>query len=174
MDLSPAKPLRPCHEPLSCGWRQHRRARRLQRRRTRRLMMRTAISRTKAMLAGVCAAIALAACSPPSDTAVAQQPSESPADRKHAVPSLIAERSEVTPGDVFLGALKLDLEDTWHVYWRNPGDSGLKPEVQWTLPEGIKTGDFKWPAPHAIRLATLMNYGYEHQLILPFEVTVPA
>ncbi|MDP3738674.1 MAG: protein-disulfide reductase DsbD family protein, partial [Hyphomonadaceae bacterium] len=92
----------------------------------------------------------------------------------HTNASLIAERSAVAPGDTFLGALKLDLEDPWHVYWMNPGDSGLPPAVSWTLPEGVQAGDFKWPAPHAIPLATLMNYGYEHQLVLPVEFKVPA
>ncbi|HEY7799405.1 MAG TPA: protein-disulfide reductase DsbD domain-containing protein, partial [Hyphomonadaceae bacterium] len=89
---------------------------------------------------------------------------------------LISERAAVAPGDLFLVAANFDLdEDGWHVYWKNPGDSGLPPEVRkWTLPEGVEAGGFKWPAPHAIPLATLMNYGYEHELVLPFEVNVPA
>jgi thiol:disulfide interchange protein DsbD len=94
---------------------------------------------------------------------------------ERADPSLIAERAAVKPGDTFLAALKLKLEDTWHVYWKNPGDSGQAPEVlDWKLSEGLEVADFKWPAPHAIPLATLMNYGYEHELVLPFEVRVPA
>lgn len=93
----------------------------------------------------------------------------------HAEASLIAERTTVVPGDRFMAALKLDLDEGgWHVYWKNPGDSGLPPEIsKWTLPEGVNAGDFHWPAPHAIPLATLMNYGYEHEVVLPFEVSVP-
>ena len=89
---------------------------------------------------------------------------------------LISERAAVAPGDIFLVAANFDLdEDGWHVYWKNPGDSGLAPEVKkWTLPEGVEAGAFKWPAPHAIPLATLMNYGYEHQVVLPMEFKVPA
>jgi thiol:disulfide interchange protein/DsbC/DsbD-like thiol-disulfide interchange protein len=93
---------------------------------------------------------------------------------KHAEPSLIAERAAVSPGDTFLGALRLKLDDTWHVYWKNPGDSGLPPQAKWSLPEGVAAGDFKWPAPEAIQIATLMNYGYEHELVLPAEFTIPA
>ncbi len=93
----------------------------------------------------------------------------------HAVAELIAERSVVAPGDTFLAALYLDLDEGgWHVYWKNPGDSGLPPAVSWTLPEGSEAGEFIWPAPHAIPLTTLMNYGYEHELVLPVEITVPA
>lgn len=93
---------------------------------------------------------------------------------EQAQPSLIAERAAVAPGDTFLGALKLTLNDTWHVYWKNPGDSGLAPVATWKLPEGVTVGDFKWPAPEAIPLATMMNFGYEHQLVLPAEFKVPA
>ncbi len=89
--------------------------------------------------------------------------------------SLISERAAVVPGDDFLVAANFDLdEDGWHIYWKNPGDSGLAPEVRsWTLPEGVEAGGFKWPAPHAIPLETLMNYGYEHQVVLPMQFEVP-
>ncbi|MDZ4761889.1 MAG: protein-disulfide reductase DsbD family protein [Alphaproteobacteria bacterium] len=98
-----------------------------------------------------------------------------PVKTGHAEAELIAERGAVVGGDQFLGALKLDLEGGgWHVYWKNVGDSGLPPEIEWTLPDGVEIGEFVWPAPHAIPLTTLMNYGYERQLVLPFQVTVPA
>jgi thiol:disulfide interchange protein DsbD len=97
-----------------------------------------------------------------------------PVKTGHATADLIAERAAVVPGDQYLGALKLDLQDGWHVYWKNPGDSGEPPQIEWTLPDGVKAGEFSWPAPHAIPIATLMNYGYEHQVVLPFQVNVPS
>jgi thiol:disulfide interchange protein DsbD len=97
-----------------------------------------------------------------------------PVKTGHATAELIAEHAAVVPGDQYLGALKLDLEDGWHVYWKNPGDSGEPPEIEWTLPDGVTAGAFTWPAPHAIPIATLMNYGYEHQVVLPFQVNIPA
>ncbi len=112
------------------------------------------------------------ACLP---TAFAQSVGAQPVRTEHTEASIISERSSVVPGDRFMAALKLDLDEGgWHVYWKNPGDSGLPPEIDWTLPEGAATGEFMWPAPHAIPLATLMNYGYEHELVLPFEITIPA
>jgi thiol:disulfide interchange protein len=106
--------------------------------------------------------------------AIAGVANAQPVKTGHAEASLIAERAAAAPGDQFLGALKLDLEGGgWHVYWKNVGDSGLPPQIEWTLPEGVTIGDFVWPAPHAIPLATLMNYGYEHQLVLPFQITLP-
>lgn len=90
----------------------------------------------------------------------------------HAEGTLVFERAAATPGDTFLGALKLDLADGWHVYWKNPGDSGLPPVATWAPSPGVTFGDFRFPAPHAIPLATLMNYGYEHQLVLPFQIEI--
>jgi hypothetical protein len=99
---------------------------------------------------------------------------QEPDNKKHSKPSLIAEHAAVSPGGTFLGALKLEIDDTWHVYWKNPGDSGLPPKADWSLPEGVSVGNFKWPAPEAIPVATLMNYGYAHKLVLPAEFTIPA
>jgi thiol:disulfide interchange protein/DsbC/DsbD-like thiol-disulfide interchange protein len=93
----------------------------------------------------------------------------------HAEASIISERAAIAPGDRFMAALKLDIEEGgWHVYWKNPGDSGLPPRIDWTLPEGVAIGDFLWPAPEAVPFGGLMNYGYKSELILPFEITVPA
>ena len=92
----------------------------------------------------------------------------------HAEGTLVFERSAATPGDSFLGALKLDLAEGWHVYWKNPGDSGLPPTAEWTPSPGVTFGDFRFPAPHAIPLATLMNYGYEQQVVLPFQIQIAA
>ena len=43
---------------------------------------------------------------------------------------LIAERERVEPGETLYAAIKMELDDGWHVYWRNAGDAGLPPEVR--------------------------------------------
>jgi thiol:disulfide interchange protein/DsbC/DsbD-like thiol-disulfide interchange protein len=123
------------------------------------------LSRAKIWLAAVALSVAALSCP------AAAQPT---AKSDHAEGTLVFERSAATPGDSFQGALKLDLADGWHVYWRNPGDSGLPPTATWTSAPGVTFGDFRFPAPHAIPLATLMNYGYEHQVVLPFQIQIAA
>lgn len=91
---------------------------------------------------------------------------------EHADATLLLERSTAMPGDTFLGALRLKMADKWHVYWINPGDSGLPPTATWANSPEVTAGEFKFPTPHAIPLATLMNYGYEHEVVLPFDVKV--
>ena len=94
-----------------------------------------------------------------------------PADLVRA--SLLAEPAAVAGGTPFTLAVHMKLKRGWHVYWRNPGDSGLPPEVTWTLPAGFGTGAIRWPAPHRIPIATLMNYGYEDEVTLLVPVTPP-
>ncbi|MCJ2014940.1 protein-disulfide reductase DsbD family protein [Methylobacterium sp. J-076] len=94
-----------------------------------------------------------------------------PADLVRA--SLVAEPAALAGGTPFTLAIRMQLKPGWHVYWRNPGDSGLPPEVTWTMPAGFGTGGIRWPAPHRIPIATLMNYGYEGEVTLLVPVTPP-
>ncbi len=63
-----------------------------------------------------------------------------------------------------------DLEPGWHLYWRNPGDTGLAPDLEFTF-EGnpaAKPGALRWPAPVRFDgLGTgLASYGYANQVLL--------
>ncbi len=91
---------------------------------------------------------------------------------EHAEATLLLERSAATSDETFLGALQLKLADGWHVYWKNAGDSGLPPFANWATSPTVSTGEFRFPTPEAIPLATLMNYGYETEVILPFEIRI--
>ena len=87
--------------------------------------------------------------------------------------SLVAEPAAVAGAQPFTLAVRMQVKPGWHVYWRNPGDSGLPPEVTWTLPAGFNAGALQWPAPERIPIATLMNYGYEGEVTLLVPVTPP-
>lgn len=63
-------------------------------------------------------------------------------------------------------ALDFRLIPHWHIYWRNPGDSGTAPEIDWQLPEGWQAGEIQWPVPERIPAGPFINYGYEEQVSL--------
>ncbi|MEQ1783125.1 MAG: protein-disulfide reductase DsbD domain-containing protein [Hyphomonadaceae bacterium] len=115
---------------------------------------------------GVILAAMLALATPASAQASAKS--------EHADATLLLERSAATSGDPFLGALHLKLADGWHVYWKNAGDSGLPPTATWANSPAVVAGEFRFPTPEAIPLATLMNYGYEQEVTLPFEIKIAA
>ena len=102
---------------------------------------------------------------------VGAQPGRAPADLVKA--SLVAEPGAVRGAEPFTVAVRMVMRPGWHVYWRNPGDSGLPPEVTWTLPAGFSASSLRWPAPERIPVATLMNFGYEGEAVLLAEITPP-
>ncbi|BAU93254.1 cytochrome c biogenesis protein transmembrane region [Methylorubrum populi] len=87
--------------------------------------------------------------------------------------SLVAESDALVPGRTVTLGLHMAMKPGWHVYWRNPGDSGLPPEMAWRLPEGFTVGPVQWPVPERIPVQTLMNFGYEGAVTLLVPLTVP-
>lgn len=88
--------------------------------------------------------------------------------------ALHSSRAAVAPGERFTIALRETINEGWHTYWRNPGDSGEPTSLTWTLPAGWSAGELQWPAPEAVPFAMLVNYGYEGEVLFPVEITVPA
>ena len=42
---------------------------------------------------------------------------------------LLSDRSAIVPGEAFTLAVRIELDPDWHLYWRNPGASGLPLEL---------------------------------------------
>ncbi|MFQ3671892.1 MAG: protein-disulfide reductase DsbD domain-containing protein, partial [Verrucomicrobiia bacterium] len=85
----------------------------------------------------------------------------------------LAEVTAVAPGGSFWVATELTMREGWHVYWINPGDSGLPPTTEWEVPEGVELGPVQWPYPQAFRVGPLVSLGYEGRVLLMQEVRVP-
>ena len=96
-----------------------------------------------------------------------------PVKTDYATVQLVAENDAIVPGSTFDIAVHLDLVEHWHIYWTNPGASGLAPQFDWKLPEGFETGNIKWPVPERIEMAGLINYGYEDEATLLIPMTAP-
>jgi thiol:disulfide interchange protein DsbD len=84
----------------------------------------------------------------------------------------VPERSEVYPGETITVALHKVIQEGWHTYWLNPGDSGAPTFIEWELPEGWSTADIQWPYPMRLPFDPLMNYGYENEVALLVDITV--
>jgi thiol:disulfide interchange protein DsbD len=77
--------------------------------------------------------------------------------------SLLVDRSA---GMLRLGVL-FELAPGWHLYWRNPGESGLAPKLRWRV-SGARVGPIAWPAPAIFHDVSedLVTYGYEGSALL--------
>lgn len=87
---------------------------------------------------------------------------------------LFADVVSIAPGTPFTVAFRMKLDSPWHAYWTNPGDSGLAPTLEWTLPEGFTVGDLQFPVPKAIPTPPFMTYGHEGEVLFLATVTPPA
>jgi thiol:disulfide interchange protein len=60
-----------------------------------------------------------------------------------------------------------DLAEGWHLYWRNPGDTGLAPVIDIEVPNR-RVGPVVWPAPTVFEEADglFTTYGYDDQVLL--------
>jgi thiol:disulfide interchange protein len=94
------------------------------------------------------------------------------ADVEHLHVQLVVPASSLTPGETAKAGLYFKLEPGWHVYWKNAGDSGEPPHVKWTLPDGITATPLEFPVPQRLPLGPLMDFGYENEVLFPFDFKV--
>jgi thiol:disulfide interchange protein DsbD len=85
--------------------------------------------------------------------------------------SLVSDTDAISPGMPFRIGLRLRLAPGWHTYWQNPGDAGIPPSLDLTLPPGAKAGPIVWPAPRRVAEGSLMTYSYTGDVLLPLTVT---
>src|SRR6516165_7660149 len=96
-----------------------------------------------------------------------------PPDPKDLVKAaLVAETQSVAPASTLWVDLRLAIKPGWHVYWRNPGDSGLPTAVDWQLTPGFSAGPISWPVPEHFVQSDIGNYGYAGTTDLLVPITV--
>jgi hypothetical protein len=88
--------------------------------------------------------------------------------------TLLADTSAIQPGKPFRLGVLLKIDPGWHIYWKNPGDSGLPTRVKLDLPPGFTAGDVQYPIPKKLDLpGDIVNYAYEDEVMLIVPVTPP-
>jgi thiol:disulfide interchange protein DsbD len=97
-----------------------------------------------------------------------------PVNTGHVTGELHSARAAVAPGERFTVLLRQQIDEGWHTYWRNPGDSGEATDLTWTAPPGFEVGALQWPAPELAPFAGIINFGYHGEVLYPIEVTAPA
>lgn len=94
-----------------------------------------------------------------------------PFKAQHLTVELVSLANGIAPGGTQQVGLVITLEEHWHVYWKNAGDSGEPPSVKWTLPAGLSAGPMQFPIPQRLPLGPLMDFGYEDTAAFPFTLT---
>ena len=94
-----------------------------------------------------------------------------PFKAQHLTAELVSLAPAISPGGTVQAGLVLTLEEHWHVYWLNAGDSGEPPHIIWTLPAGITAGAMQFPIPSRLPLGPLMDFGYEDTVAFPVQIS---
>lgn len=86
---------------------------------------------------------------------------------------LLPEKTQIAGGETVTVGLHHKIHEGWHTYWVNAGDSGSAARVKWSGIEGIKDEPIQWPTPKRLPMGPLMNFGYEDEVILLQNITLP-
>jgi DsbC/DsbD-like thiol-disulfide interchange protein len=95
--------------------------------------------------------------------------------QSHSAARLIAGAMSKDHDIPFLRAgVEIRLDPGWQTYWRDPGDSGAPPSLDFSASENVKAVNVLWPAPERFPDGAGGNsVGYRDHVILPLHV-VPA
>ena len=109
---------------------------------------------------------------------VAPQPAKPQAEEPAVNPATLV-RASVEPALVHAPgggeaiAISITVAPEWHIYWRNPGDSGAAPSVKLELPEGWTLGSLTYPRPEIFGDSEERTFGYSGSVHLLVPVTRP-
>jgi len=78
---------------------------------------------------------------------------------------------QLKAGMVRTAGVEIDLAPGWKTYWRNPGDAGIPPVVEWTKSRNVAAVELKLPAPVRIEDRAGLTIGYDKPVTFPLVVT---
>ena len=96
-----------------------------------------------------------------------------PAPASPVTVKLLCDSGSIRLGQPVWVGVEFRMKPGWHIYWRNPGDSGMPTSIAWTLPSGFTVGEIQWPRPERMLEGTLVTYGYSGSVLLMARLTTP-
>lgn len=82
-------------------------------------------------------------------------------------------RLVVTVGDEpghFEGALQIEPKPGWITYWREPGDSGIPPELKLSSDSTVELTGMEFPVPKRIDNGPVRDIGYDGPVTIPLRL----
>ena len=70
----------------------------------------------------------------------------------------------------FAAGIEIELAKDWKTYWRNPGSSGVPPQLEWSDATNIASVEMRYPAPSRQSDRAGDTIGYKGHLMLPLVV----
>ena len=126
---------------------------------------------TMAALAPICTLLYVGMPQPP-----AFYPSEEETGQQnkgHANVEVFGDVGWIGPGQTSNIIVLITPDDSWHVYWKNPGASGAPTVIEIDAPDGYEIGEPLFPRPTTFRDSEGLTYGYNNPVAIFIPVTAP-
>ncbi len=79
---------------------------------------------------------------------------------------LVSAATATGTGEAVRLGLQFDLQPGWKVYWRNAGDAGYPPQVEWSG-DNVAGAEMAFPTPHRFEVLGLQSIGYADAVTYP-------
>ncbi len=70
----------------------------------------------------------------------------------------------------YLFGIKINLEEGWKTYWKNPGEAGAKIDIKWQKDSNISEMEVLFPFPEKFLDHQVETIGYEKEIIFPVKI----
>lgn len=91
---------------------------------------------------------------------------------QHFEATLATQTQSAKPGSVLRIALIIRPDRDWHIYWKNPGETGYAPALNWTLPTAWSNQAVRHPTPRLLKLAGFASNVHDGETVLLQDIAV--
>lgn len=82
---------------------------------------------------------------------------------------VISSDTKAADGSTLVG-LELDMPESFHTYWQDPGESGIATQFDIAGSRGLSDSSIEWPYPSATVTGGFLDYVYAGPTVLPIKV----
>ena len=91
-----------------------------------------------------------------------------------AAVALLADKTIVQAGSSLRLGAHFKLEPGWHIYWKDPGESGLATSLKFEGPDGFTSSEIFWPQHEQfVSTGNIKSNGYSKEVLLWREIKIP-
>jgi len=73
--------------------------------------------------------------------------------------------------DVVEGIIDVELQPGWVTYWRNPGESGIPPDFNFSKSRGVAVSQPDFPVPVSKKALGIVSIVYQNHVAFPFKAS---
>ena len=92
--------------------------------------------------------------------------------------SLLSDKTAAVPGTTLHVAVRAKIAPEWHIYWTNPGETGLPTVIKWNIPAGCSIGETNYPVPKRYNqkitdAVSMVSHTFEGEVFFAAAIEIP-